>query len=132
MLEEILYASETENKQAVLTVRFDDIYVEYSGDNLANISLAYCISVHKSQGSEYPIVIFPITRRFSFMLQRKLIYTGCSRARQSLIMLGDRNAFMEGIRTEERHIRKTTLTERIIRALEAHKAEAEWDEGEFA
>lgn len=132
MLEEILYASETENKQAVLTVRFDDIYVEYSGDNLANISLAYCISVHKSQGSEYPIVIFPITRRFSFMLQRKLIYTGCSRARQSLIMLGDRSAFMEGIRTEERHIRKTTLTERIIRALEAHRAEAKWDEGEFA
>jgi exodeoxyribonuclease V alpha subunit len=132
MLEEILYASETENKQAVLTVRFDDIYVEYSGDNLANISLAYCISVHKSQGSEYPIVIFPITRRFSFMLQRKLIYTGCSRARQSLILLGDRNAFMEGIQTEERHIRKTTLTERIIREKEARKAEAEWDEGEFA
>ncbi len=132
MLEEIFYASETENKQAVLTVRFDDIYVEYSGDNLANISLAYCISVHKSQGSEYPIVVFPITRRFSFMLQRKLIYTGCSRARQSLILLGDRNAFMEGIQTEERHIRKTTLTERIIRELEARKAEAEWDEGEFA
>ena len=127
ILEEILYASETENRQAVITVRFDDAFVEYSGDNMGNIALAYCISVHKSQGSEYPIVIFPITRRFSFMLQRKLIYTGCSRASQSLILLGDREAFMQGIKAEERHIRCTTLAERIIREFDARKAEEEWN-----
>ena len=115
-LVEILYAAETDNHQLVLTVQFEDCFVEYSGDTLSNIALAYCISVHKSQGSEYPIVIFPITNRFRFMLQRKLIYTGCSRARQSLILLGDRSAFMGGIQTEERHIRKTTLTERMNRA----------------
>ena len=127
ILTEILYASETENRQAVITVCFDDAFVEYSGDNMSNIALAYCISVHKSQGSEYPIVIFPITKRFSFMLQRKLIYTGCSRASQSLILLGDREAFMQGIRAEERHIRRTTLTERIVRESDARNAEAEWD-----
>ena len=115
-LVEILYSSETENHQLLLTVQFDDLFVEYSGDSLSNIALAYCISVHKSQGSEYPIVIFPIISRFRFMLQRKLIYTGCSRARQSLILIGDRNAFMDGIRTEERHVRKTTLTDRLLRA----------------
>ena len=111
----------------MITVRFDDAFVEYSGDNMGNIALAYCISVHKSQGSEYPIVIFPITRRFSFMLQRKLIYTGCSRASQSLILLGDREAFMQGIKAEERHIRCTTLAERIIREFDARKAEEEWN-----
>ena len=94
---------------------------------MGNIALAYCISVHKSQGSEYPIVIFPITRRFSFMLQRKLIYTGCSRASQSLILLGDREAFMQGIQAGDRHVRRTTLAERIVRESDAHRAEAEWD-----
>ncbi|MBR4456160.1 MAG: ATP-dependent RecD-like DNA helicase [Solobacterium sp.] len=113
ILESIEEASETENHQAVVTVRFEDIYVDYSGDTLNNISLAYCISVHKSQGSEYPIVVMPVSRAFSFMLQRKLLYTGCTRARQSLVLLGDREAFMNGISAEERHVRRTTLKERI-------------------
>ncbi len=121
-LVEILYASETDNHQPVITVQFEDIFVDYSGDMLNNIALAYCISVHKSQGSEYPIVIMPVIRRFAFMLQRKLIYTGCSRARQSLVLLGDREAFMHGIETEERHVRKTTLVEHIQREAAAQIA----------
>ena len=68
ILEEIYDASETDNHQPVIVVRFDDIWVEYSGETLSNITLAYCISVHKSQGSEYPIVIMPVTWQFSIML----------------------------------------------------------------
>ena len=114
-LAEILYASETENHQAVIVVQFEDNYVEYSGDTLNNIALAYCISVHKSQGSEYPIVVMPVTRQFTFMLQRKLLYTGCTRARQCLILIGNREAFMDGVAVEERHVRRTMLAVRIQR-----------------
>ncbi len=113
ILEEIIPARESETHQNVLIVNFDGIYVEYSGDNVGNISLAYCISVHKSQGSEYPIVIFPIVQRHAIMLQRKLIYTGITRSRQSLILIGDKNAFMRGISQLERHIRQTTLKRRL-------------------
>ena len=123
ILEEILDASETENHQATITVRFDDIWVDYSGDNLANITLAYCISVHKSQGSEYPIVIMPISWQFAIMLQRKLLYTGVTRARQSLVLLGEKSAFMKGIEREDIHERRTGLTERIMNEMAFKKAE---------
>ena len=129
ILVQILKPDETENHQTVLTVQFDEIFVDYSGDTLANITLAYCISVHKSQGSEYPIVIMPVIRQFSIMLQRKLLYTGVTRARQSLILLGDSEAFEKGICTGETHPRRTTLQKRLIRQREWMLAEAAF--GEF-
>ncbi|MBQ6221688.1 MAG: ATP-dependent RecD-like DNA helicase [Solobacterium sp.] len=114
VLEEIIDARFTETHQTTLIVNFDGIYVEYAGENLSNITLAYCISVHKSQGSEYPIVILPITPQHTIMLQRKLIYTGVTRARQSLILIGDKRAFLRGIAQIERHYRQTTLCRRIM------------------
>ncbi|MBR2670322.1 MAG: ATP-binding domain-containing protein, partial [Solobacterium sp.] len=113
VLEEIIDARFTETHQTTLIVNFDGIYVEYAGENLSNITLAYCISVHKSQGSEYPIVILPIIPQHTIMLQRKLIYTGVTRARQSLILVGDKRAFLRGIAQIERHYRQTTLCRRI-------------------
>ncbi len=121
---EIYEPDETDNHQTTLVVQFDEIIVEYSGETLSNIALAYCISVHKSQGSEYPIVIMPISWQFSIMLQRKLLYTGVTRARQSLVLLGERSAFMKGIETLETHVRRTTLTERLIKVFEDKKLEA--------
>lgn len=76
MLVEIVYANEDEAGKNRLIVDFEGIPVEYTSDNLLNISHAYCISVHKSQGSEYPIVIMPVVRDYGIMLQRRLIYTG--------------------------------------------------------
>ena len=122
VVEEILTAEETENRQAVIVCRYDDNLVEYSGDNLNNITLAYCISIHKSQGSEYPIVIMPVSWKYYNMLQRKLIYTGCTRARQSLVLLGEYAAFVKGIETLETRERKTRLMERL--RLEFENAEA--------
>ena len=83
MLVDIIYPAEDENHQARLVVDFDGILVEYTHENFINISHAYCISVHKSQGSEYPIVIMPITHQYHVMLQRRLIYTGITRAKKS-------------------------------------------------
>ena len=118
VIEEILKPEETENHQAVIVCRFDETIVEYAGDNLNNITLAYCISIHKSQGSEYPIVIMPISWKFYNMLQRKLIYTGITRARQALVLLGEYSAFEKGIETLETRERKTGLTERLRLAME--------------
>jgi exodeoxyribonuclease V alpha subunit len=112
-LEEIEDASESETHETTLAVNFDGIIVYYTPETVINITLAYCISVHKSQGSEYPIVILPFTSQQTIMLQRKLIYTGITRARQSLILLGEITAFQKGIETLERHPRNTTLKKRL-------------------
>ena len=112
-MEEIEDASESETHETTLAVNFDGIIVYYTPETVINITLAYCISVHKSQGSEYPIVILPFTSQQTIMLQRKLIYTGITRARQSLILLGEINAFQKGIETLERHPRNTTLKKRL-------------------
>lgn len=112
-LMEIIYASEDEAGKNRLIVDFDGILVEYTSDNLLNISHAYCISVHKSQGSEYPIVIMPIVRDYGIMLQRRLIYTGITRARKSLVLLGEKQAFLRGIASADHHLRSTTLCQRI-------------------
>ena len=123
ILEEILDARESEFNQTTLVVNFQDTYVYYTPDTFQNITLAYCISVHKSQGSEYPIVIMPISRQHHILLQKRLIYTAVTRSRRSLVLLGDREAFLEGVNTEERHVRNTSLKERLQQdALKIEKA----------
>lgn len=117
VLEEIEDASVREDHKTALIVSFQDTYVEYTQDNWNNITLAYCISVHKAQGSEYPIVIMPFSRSHTIMMQRKLIYTAVTRARRSLVMIGDREVFEKGIATTERHERATTLQQRLKEAM---------------
>ncbi|WP_279123518.1 ATP-dependent RecD-like DNA helicase [Holdemania filiformis] len=117
MLVEIVYANEDEAGKNRLIVDFEGILVEYTSDNLLNISHAYCISVHKSQGSEYPIVIMPVVRDYGIMLQRRLIYTGVTRAKKSLVLLGEKDALIRGIASQEHHLRSTTLTQRIAAML---------------
>ena len=113
VLEEVLTASETSDHRPTLTVNFQDNMVGYTPENFDVITHAYCISVHKSQGGEYPIVIVPIVNDHAFMLYRKLIYTACSRAKKALWIVGQMDAFQKGISVKERHVRRTTLTERL-------------------
>ncbi len=93
--------------------RFDDIYVDYNHEELDNIALAYCISVHKAQGSEYPVVLFVFDKEDVFMLNTNLIYTALSRATTRLYIIGPKGIFLRGVKTSMRK-RKTTLKERII------------------
>lgn len=95
-----------------ILARFDDIYVAYSGELLNNIALAYCISVHKSQGSEYPVVLFCFSRAHLHMLNKNLIYTAISRASKHLVIVGDKDVLMTGI-THKMKRRKTTLLKRL-------------------
>jgi exodeoxyribonuclease V alpha subunit len=112
-LAEIIEARYSESHKTTLICDFDGTYVEYTQDNWNNITLAYCISVHKSQGSEYPIVVMPMTYQMSIMLQRKLIYTGVTRASKAIIILGELGAFRKGCEILERSPRETTLKDRL-------------------
>ena len=112
-LAEIIYANEGDNKTNVMLVDFDGTIVEYTPDFFQNITHAYCVSVHKAQGSEYPIIIMTVLKADQFMLSKRLIYTGITRASKSLILIGEREAFEKGIQTMERHERRTTLQMRL-------------------
>ena len=113
IIEEVIYAREDINGQDRLICDFDGRIVEYTRETFSNITHAYCISVHKAQGSEYPIVILPMDMDYGIMLQKRLIYTAVSRAYRSLIIIGDRDAFFRGITTADHYVRRTTLKERL-------------------
>nr|MBO2477380.1 hypothetical protein [Bacillota bacterium] len=79
--------------------------VEYGAGETDELTLAYCITVHKSQGSEYPAVILPLTTQHYMMLQRNLLYTAVTRARRLVVIVGSRRALrlaLRGVREEER------------------------------
>lgn len=100
-----------------LDVQFDFGSVNYQKDQLDDISLAYAISIHKSQGSEFSLVIAPFSFKYWIMLKRKLIYTAITRAKKYLIMIGNVEALRRGI-IEIEVKRKTKLQERIHQFLE--------------
>lgn len=101
-----------------IVVDFDGIFVEYSGEQIYNITHAYATSIHKAQGSEYAIVIMPIVHDYRYMLQKRLIYTGVTRAKKSLVLLGEKETFLHALRVKDRHVRKSTLKEKIIQEME--------------
>lgn len=118
IIKEIMFADEDIQDKNRIIVEFDDHLVEYTGESLYHITHAYCISIHKSQGSEYPIVIMPIVKDYRFMLQKRLLYTGVTRAKKSLVLLGDKDLFHHAIQVQDRHSRKSTLKQRIAAFME--------------
>ena len=104
----ISYKNENEDKEEKLIACFDTKEVSYKKSDLQNLTHAYCVSVHKSQGSEYPIVILPMTHAYHVMLQKKLIYTAITRAKKSLIIIGEYLALDKGVKNEGEE-RQTTL-----------------------
>jgi exodeoxyribonuclease V alpha subunit len=92
-------------------INFDGNIIKYTMANFINIKHGYCVSVHKAQGSEFDIIIMPMASAFNRMLYRKLIYTGITRAKKKLFVIGEYNAFIRGILNNESQIRKTSLKE---------------------
>ena len=112
-------------------VSFDIGDVEYESDELSDIKLAYAISIHKSQGSEFSCAIVPFSQEYRYMLRRKLIYTAVTRAKDYLIMLGSIEALSIGVEgIEER--RKTKLLEKIKQALSCEKLEITLDDSDIS
>ncbi|WP_286136906.1 SF1B family DNA helicase RecD2 [Philodulcilactobacillus myokoensis] len=96
-----------------LTVSFGDKEVEYDRKNWDQLTLAYCTSIHKAQGSEFDMVILPMLPQYHIMLKRNLLYTAITRASKMLIMLGDYQSFEQCVENASVN-RKTTLKKRII------------------
>lgn len=109
----IIKAKETVDKKEMLIVSYDGIEVEYERNDLNQITLAYCCSIHKSQGSEFPIVVMPIVRGYRKMLRRNLLYTGITRAKNFLILCGEPEEFKIGINRTDELERQTTLKDRL-------------------
>ncbi|MGM9876637.1 MAG: ATP-dependent RecD-like DNA helicase [Bacilli bacterium] len=97
-----------------ININYDGNIVEYTPDKFINFRHGYAISIHKAQGSEFDTVIIPITSNFKRMLYNKLVYTGVTRAKKSLIIVGEPNSFIYGINNDYVDNRKTTLKDFII------------------
>jgi len=96
-----------------LTVNFDIGQIQYDITELDELMLAYATTIHKAQGSEYPVVVMPVLMTHYVMLQRNLIYTGITRAKKLLVMIGSRKALSVAIRNNQVLSRNTKLAERL-------------------
>ena len=105
-----------------VTIEFTGEIIEYTKGELSEIQLAYCISIHKSQGSEYPIVIIPLLKQHFMLLQRNLVYTGITRARQKVYLVGSLDAYSMAIRNNDQQVRRTHLQRRLRKAVELSKS----------
>lgn len=101
-----------------LKVDFDSKMVEYDVSELDELTLAYATTIHKSQGSEYPIVVIPVLMNHFVMLQRNLVYTGITRAKKVLVMVGTRKALAYAVRNVVVQKRNTMLEDRLQRLRE--------------
>ena len=105
---------EIDEPAGLLTVEYDEHRrVEYPFAGLDEIELAYAVTIHKSQGSEYPAVILPILSGPKMLLNRNLLYTAVTRARKCVTILGSRETIQEMIQNEKQHKRYTSLCDRI-------------------
>ena len=111
---DIIDGKRSMSKRNEIIVNYDGNYVTYTPDKYMNIRHGYAISIHKAQGSEFPLVIMPIVNNYNRMLYNKLIYTGITRAKKALIIVGDPKCFMQGIKNDYVENRHTTLKEFIL------------------
>ena len=102
-----------------ITVRYEDHNVLYTAEELDEIIPAYAISVHKSQGSEYPAVVLPILTQHYVLLQRNLIYTGITRGKKLVVLIGSVRALHMAVRNNKMHKRCTWLRNRLAQGLVA-------------
>ena len=92
-----------------ITIDFDGNEVTFTAANFNKFRLAYAISIHKAQGSEFDVVLMPIVQGYKKMLYRKLVYTGITRSKKMLYLIGDKNALRQAVRNTSSDIRRTTI-----------------------
>jgi exodeoxyribonuclease V alpha subunit len=97
-----------------IEILFEGRRIIYERMEVTDLQPAYAISVHKSQGSEYPVVIFPLLKQHFMMLQRNLVYTGLTRAKKKVIFVGDPAAYAMAIRNNKTLVRQTDLIRKIL------------------
>ncbi len=119
----IFFAKENVEKQDMLIVSFEGTEVTYTRQDLNKLTHAYCCTVHKAQGSEFPIVILPVVKSYYRMLRRNLIYTAITRSKQFLILCGEEEALRIGVERDDDQARNTTLTEKLQEVLQNYSQE---------
>ncbi len=110
---DIGFITAVDTNERTLSVVYDGRVVEYDVTELDEITLAYAITIHKSQGSEFPIVVMPVTMKHYVMLQRNLIYTGITRAKKICVLVGTTKALAYAIHNQTVSKRNTRLKERL-------------------
>ncbi|WP_100372002.1 SF1B family DNA helicase RecD2 [Bacillus sp. FJAT-45037] len=126
----IFYAKENTEKQDQVVISFDGTEVVYNKKDLNQITHAYCCSIHKSQGSEFPIVVMPVVRNYSRMLRRNLLYTGITRAKKFLLLCGELKSFHTAVTRSDELIRHSMLKDKLI-ALKKGREEYENGNGQL-
>ena len=96
-----------------LVIEFDGEKHDFERAEAGDLALAYCISIHKSQGSEYPVVIIPLLKAHFMMLQRNLLYTAITRGRKKVFLVGEPAAYAMAVRNNESRQRITHLREKL-------------------
>jgi exodeoxyribonuclease V alpha subunit len=99
-----------------VVIQFDDRIVDYEFNELDEITLAYAITIHKSQGSEFPVVVMPVAMQQFIMLQRNLLYTGVTRGKTMVVIVGQSKAFQYAVQNSESARRYSALKARLERA----------------
>ncbi len=102
-----------DTKERSLSVAFDERVVPYAFEELDDLAPAYAISIHKSQGSEYPAVVIPIMMQHYMLLQRNLVYTGLTRGKKLVVLIGEPKAFHMAVKNNSTQKRYTWLCERL-------------------
>lgn len=110
---DIGYITAVDTNERTLSVTFDSRLVEYDISELDELVLAYAVTIHKSQGSEFPVVVMPITMKHYVMLQRNLIYTGITRAKKICVMVGTTKALAYAVHNQTVSKRNTKLKDRL-------------------
>ena len=113
------------NDENTMTVLFDGKAVEYEKGDFGELTLAYATTIHKSQGSEYPVVVMPLMMSHYVMLQRNLVYTGVTRAKKLCIIIGESKALSQSIRNMVVLKRNTKLKERLNENMKSMEKVAE-------
>jgi exodeoxyribonuclease V alpha subunit len=106
--------SKVDNEAETLAVDYDGREVGYGLDELDELTLAYAVSVHKSQGSEYPAVVVPLLMEHFPLLQRNLLYTAMTRGRRLVVLVGDRKAIDIALKNDKPGRRLSGLAGRFV------------------
>mgnify|MGYP002559513826 CR=1 FL=1 len=110
----IIYANTSKSGKDEIYIDYDGNIVKYLPKDFNKFKHGFVISIHKSQGSEFELVVLPITSSYGRMLSKKLIYTAVTRAKRKLIIVGDPNVFKTSVKNDNEYERKTTLKEKLI------------------
>ena len=114
VIKKIINSNNSDSGKTEIIVDFDSNLVKFLPKDYVKLKHGFIISIHKSQGSEFDMVIMPVSKNYNRMLYRRLIYTGVTRAKKKLILIGEAESFVKAVNNNLELVRKTDLKEKLI------------------